>query len=219
MNRNLLIAIVGVVAIGLGAFFVMGNSSNAVPGVTAVNAQTAAADIDTSGVMDPFLGDADAPVTVIEYASFTCPHCRTFHENAFKQIKKDYIDTGKVKFIFREVYFDRYGLWAGMVARCGGGDRYFGIVDLIYENQQTWTQGDPSTIANNLRKFGKQAGLDDATIEACLTDGEKAQALTAFYQKNAQQDGIQSTPSFVINGTTHSNMSYADFQRLLDAEL
>ena len=217
MNRNILIAIVGILAIGLGAFVLTGNSPEP---VTPLNAQTAdASDIDTSSVKEMAIGDADAPITLIEYASFTCPHCATFHKNVFKQLKKDYVDTGKVKFVFREVYFDRYGLWAGMVARCGGGMRYFGITDLIFEHQREWAQGEPAQIAGNLRKFGKQAGLDDETLDACMTDGDKAAAMTAVYQKNAEADGIRSTPSLVINGKLHENMSYDDLKKILDAEL
>lgn len=217
MNRNILIAVVGVLAIGLGVFVLTGNSPAP---VTPVNAQTTElSEVDTSSIVDMAMGDENAPITLIEYASFTCPHCATFHENVLKDLKKDYIDTGKVKFIFREVYFDRYGLWAGMVARCGGGMRYFGIIDLVFEHQREWSQGEPTAIAANLKKFGKQAGLDDETLDACMTDGEKATALNAFYQKNAQADGIRATPSLVINGTTHSNMSYDDLKKLLDAEL
>ena len=217
MNRNILIAIVGVLAIGLGVFVLTGSAPEP---VTQLNAQTASAsEVDTSTVKDMAIGDANAPITLIEYASFTCPHCATFHKNVFKQLKKDYVDTGKVKFVFREVYFDRYGLWAGMVARCGGGMRYFGITDLIFENQREWAQGEPGEIAGNLRKFGKQAGLDDATLDACMTDGDKASALTAFYQENAKADGIRATPSLVINGKLHENMSYDDLKKVLDAEL
>ncbi len=218
MNRTILIAIAGVLAIGLGVFVLTGNAPEPVP---QLNAQTteSASDVDTSGVKDMFIGDENAPITMIEYASFTCPHCATFHKNVFKQLKKDYIDTGKVKFVFREVYFDRYGLWAGMVARCGDGSRYFGITDLIFEHQREWAQGEPAVIAGNLRKFGKQAGLDDATLEACMTDGDKAAALTAVYQENAKADAIRSTPSFVINGKLESNMSYEELKKVLDAKL
>ncbi|SDX48227.1 DsbA family protein [Litoreibacter albidus] len=217
MNRNILIAIVGVLAIGLGAFVLTGTSPEP---VSPLNAQTAeASEIDTSGVKEMFIGDENAPITLIEYASFTCPHCATFHKNVFKDLKKDYVDTGKVKFVFREVYFDRYGLWAGMVARCGDGARYFGITDLIFENQRDWAQGEPAQIAGKLRKFGKQAGLDDATLDACMTDGDKAAAMTAVYQENAKADGIRSTPSLVINGKLHENMSYSDLKKILDAEL
>lgn len=176
-------------------------------------------EVDTSIVQEMVMGAEDAPVTIIEYASFTCPHCRTFHENTFKQLKSDYIDTGKVRFVFREVYFDRFGLWAGMVARCGGGDRYFGIVDLVFENQRDWTQGEPADIAGKLKKFGLMAGLDNDTLDACLADGTKAKAMTVAYKENATAHGIRSTPSFVINGQTHANMSYADLKELIEAEL
>src|SRR5690606_7090198 len=92
-------------------------------------------------IPDMFVGDADAPVTIIEYGSYTCPHCATFHANQYQSLKADYIDTGKVKFIFREVYFGRFGLWASMIARCGGDMRYFGIHDMLYETQNDWIAG------------------------------------------------------------------------------
>jgi protein-disulfide isomerase len=217
MNKNIMLALAAALTLGVGAYVLSGNSRVGETAISA-NAQTAS-DVDTSGVKEMTLGADDAPVTVVEYASFTCPHCRTFHENVFGKLKADYIDTGKVKFVFREVYFDRYGLWAGMVARCGGGDRYFGIVDLVFENQSTWTNGEPQEIAENLKKFGRLAGMDGETLDACMTDGEKAKALTAAYQENAGADGIRSTPSFVINGTTHSNMSYDELKALIDGSL
>jgi protein-disulfide isomerase len=217
MNRNILFGLAATALVAVGAFlyFGSGTSQTAVSPALAQNG----GDVDTSGVMDPTLGAEDAPITVIEYASFTCPHCRTFHENAFKDLKKDYIDTGKVKFVFREVYFDRFGLWAGMVARCEEGSRYFGIVDMIFDQQQEWTQGAPAEIAANLRKMGLVAGMEPETIDGCMQDADHAKALAAFYEKNAEADVISSTPSFVINGTTHSNMSYDAFKALLDAEL
>ena len=81
-------------------------------------------------------GKKNAPVTIIEYASFTCPHCATFHRDIFPKLEKEYIQTGKVRFVYREVYFDAPGLWAALVARCGGEDRYFGIIKLLYEKQK-----------------------------------------------------------------------------------
>ena len=86
-----------------------------------------AQDVDKSLVQEMTLGAEDAPITVVEYASYTCPHCKTFHENVFKDLKSNYIDTGKVRFIYREAYFDRYALWAALVARCGGEMKYFGL--------------------------------------------------------------------------------------------
>jgi protein-disulfide isomerase len=175
---------------------------------------------DASTVEEMTLGDPGAPVTVVEYASFTCPHCKNFHETGFEQLKADYIDTGKVHFIYREVYFDRFGLWAGMVARCGGPERYFGIVDLLYEKQDEWVSGgEPVEIADNLRRIGRSAGIGDEQLTACLEDGDMAQALVADFQRNAEADGIDSTPSFVINGRKHANQPYADLAAAIDSQL
>jgi protein-disulfide isomerase len=179
-----------------------------------------AAEIDTSTVEEMALGAPDAPVTVIEYASFTCPHCATFHADVLPQLKADYIDTGEVRFVHREVYFDRYGLWAGMVARCGGGEgRYFGIADLIYAQQRDWTGGQPTEVVEALRRIGRTAGLTNAQLDACLSDGERAQTLVAWYQENAEADGIDATPTFIIDGQKYSNMPYADFVEILDGKL
>lgn len=174
-------------------------------------------EIDTSIISEMQMGDADAAVTVIEYASYTCPHCATFHQGPFKQLKADYIDTGKINFIYREVYFDRYGLWASMIARCGGGERFFGISDLIYERQSEWARaGSAPQIADELRKIGRLAGLDNDALESCLQDQQMAQTLVAWYQENAEEHGIRSTPSFVINGQTYTNMAYPEFSSLID---
>ncbi|MFK7750968.1 MAG: DsbA family protein [Sedimentitalea sp.] len=218
------IALLGVVvAIALGGYVLMGPSGSgsipANPLIGAANAQDAA-DVDTSSIVEMTLGAEDAPVTLVEYASYTCPHCAAFHNGAFKQLKTDFIDTGKVKFIYREVYFDRYGLWASMIARCAGPEKFFGINDLIYASQSEWARaGGASEVVDALRKIGRLAGLDNDTLEACLQDGEKAQTLVAWYQKNAEADGVESTPSFVLNGTKVRNQNYDSFKALIEAEL
>jgi len=166
------------------------------------------------------LGAEDAPVTLIEYASYTCPHCASFHTGAFQEIKKNYVDTGKVRLVFREVYFDRFGLWASMIARCGGEERFFGISDLMFKNQATWSRaGGVPEIIGELRKIGRLAGLEAEEIEACLQDADKAQSLVAWYQKNAEADDVRATPSFVMNGRKLSNMSYSEFASEIDSEL
>ena len=219
MNRNSILLAALIAVLGIGGFLYASRSSEPGPNLLAANAQDAS-DVDTSGVLEMSLGNPDADVTVIEYASFTCPHCRNFHETVFGQLKTNYIDTGKINFIYREVYFDRFGLWGGIVARCGGEAKYFGISDLLYKQQSAWLAGgDPAQIAGNLRKIGKTAGLSDDQLDACLNDGENAKALVAVYQKNAKADDINSTPSFLINGKKVSNMNYADFAAALDEEL
>lgn len=191
----------GVAVAGLGGWWLTSRNtaepSNLLAGMA--NAQTAG---DPSMISDMVLGDPAAKVEVIEYASYTCPHCANFHTGLLPQIKADYIDTGKIRFVYREVYFDRFGLWASMVARCGGPERFHAISDMIYQKQGEWTSsGDPAVMADALRKFGKLAGLDDATLDVCMQDAQNAQNLVAWFEENAQADNVQSTPTFVINGT------------------
>lgn len=171
-------------------------------------------------VPDMVIGNKDAKVTMIEYASFTCPHCAQFHKDVFKPLKADYIDTGKIKFVYREVYFDRNGLWAAMVARCGGEMRYFGISDILLSTQDEWAAtDDPVVVVENLKKIGRTAGMDDATITACLENGDMAQAMVTTYQTNAAADQVEGTPTLLINGVKHANMSYDELKVILDAEL
>ena len=171
-------------------------------------------------VPDMVIGNKDAKVTMIEYASFTCPHCAQFHKDVFKPLKADYIDTGKIKFVYREVYFDRNGLWAAMVARCGGEMRYFGISDILLSTQDEWAAtDDPVMVVENLKKIGRTAGMDDATITACLENGDMAQAMVTTYQTNAAADQVEGTPTLLINGVKHANMSYDELKVILDAEL
>ncbi len=224
MRRYAIVAAAFVAIVLGGAYFWQYFSkpdpdSFAAPFATA--AQEASSEIDRSLVEEMVLGSESAPLTVIEYASSTCPHCRTFHEEVFREFKTNYIDTGKVRFIFREVYFDRYGLWAGMVARCDGSQRFFGIMDMIFSRQPEWTRaGSEIEVAENLARIGRAAGLGDEEVNACLRDQELARAMVAVYQENAEEHGIRSTPSFVIDGELVTGaMSYSDFSALLDARL
>ncbi len=175
---------------------------------------------DAIEIEEMVLGDANAPVEMIEYASFTCPHCARFHADVYPQLKADYIDTGKVKFVYREVYFDRFGLWASMIARCAGAERYFAFTDLLYAEQRSWAGSqDPAEVIGNLRTLAKTAGMNDETLDACMSDAAKAEALVGWYQTNAERDGVNSTPSFMIDGEKYSNMSYEEMKSILDAKL
>ncbi len=224
MNRRTFI-LGSVAVLGLGGWALSSklgtpNSTAITPLASAANAQTTGAEVDTSGVQEMVLGNAEAKVTITEYASFTCPHCAAFAEGPYKQLKADYIDTDKVKFVYREVYFDRFGLWASMVARCGGPEKFFGISDLIYKGQSEWTRaGEPAAIVEELRKIGRLAGLDNEKLDACLQDSTQAETLVAWFKENAEADDISSTPSFLINGKKYSNMPYEDMKKLIDEAL
>ena len=187
----------------------------------AASAQSAGA--ENSGTMqikEMVIGDPGAPLTVIEYASFTCSHCASFHENTYGDLKKNYIDTGKIKFVFREVYFDKYGIWASMIARCAGPKKFFGLTDMLLSSQRTWARaGDDLAIVNELSKIARLAGMEEKQIQSCLRDGDKIKALVAWYKDNATVDGVRSTPSFMIDGQLYSNMDYNEFSKLLDEKL
>jgi len=167
------------------------------------------------------LGDPNAPIEIIEYASYTCPHCARFHSDVFPELKANFIDTGKVHFIFRPVYFDGPGLWADMLARCTGDtDKYFGIAGILFERQAEWSRASSqSGVAQGIVSVGNQAGIDEETVLACLQDNDKAQALVADFQSNAARDKIEGTPSFMIDGVLTDNMSYASFAQLLNEKL
>ena len=221
MKKTYVIGLVFVVALGIGAYMVTAPtpapSGLTAPSFGAANA-TETGEIDTSSVLEMTLGATDAPIQMTEYASYTCPHCRTFHKDVFQKLKADYIDKGKLQFTYREIYFDRYGLWGSIIARCGGADKFFAITDLLYAKQSEWTKGTPAEIAENLRRIGFTAGLSQDNVQSCFADGEKAQKLVAWYEANRAADEISSTPSFIINGVKYSNMPYSEMQQILDAQ-
>ncbi len=188
--------------------------------MTPALAQETATAATAPAVGDYSLGSPDAKVKIVEYASFTCPHCAHFHDTVFNQLKTDYIDTGKVHFTLREVYFDRYGLWAALIARCGGEMKYFGIQDMLFAKQKEWAAAEsPQQVVDNLKTIGRAAGLEDAAMDACLNDTANAEALIKQFQTNFEADGVEGTPTLFINGTKYSNMAYANLKAILDAEL
>ena len=221
MNRMFTAGALALALVGGGAWYVSQGSGPAttdfrLPGA----AEAQSADVDTSSIVEMVKGAADAPIEVIEYASYTCPHCATAHANLLPQLQENYIDTGKIRFVYREVYFDKFGVWASLIARCGGQEKFFGITDLIYKGQSEWARaGSDAAIVEELRKIGRLSGMEGDQIEACLNDGDKIGSLVAWFQQNAAEHGIDSTPSFVIDGTTYSNMNYAEFSAILDEKL
>lgn len=149
---------------------------------------------------DMALGPADSKVTIIEYASMTCPHCANFHNNTFKKLKEKYVDTGKVRFIFREFPLDRVALMASMLARCVGSERFFGMIDVMFKSQQKWGRArDPRA---ELSKIGRLAGMSNDTINACLANQKLGDSILATRLEAVKKYEIESTPSFVVNGET-----------------
>lgn len=229
MNRNILIiALVAILGLGTAYLAMSGGGSEATEATDATEAveqtteavQDSAESADLPEIVEMTLGNPDAPVKVTEYASFTCSHCGAFHNEGFKDLKANYIDTGKVHFTYREVYFDRAALWASLVARCGGEEKFFGISGLIYKGQREWMgNGDPVQMADGLRKIARVAGLSSETIDACLADQDKAQALAEWFQANAEADGIESTPSFIIGDDRVIGNNYGKLREVIDAQV
>ncbi|MDO5611827.1 MAG: DsbA family protein [Paracoccus sp. (in: a-proteobacteria)] len=169
---------------------------------------------------DIYLGAEDAPVTIYEYASFTCGHCAAFHNDNFPRLKAEYIDTGKVRFAQRDVYFDAVGLWAGILARCGGDDKYYAVSDMLFEEQRTWLSSQSGDdIAANLRKIGLKAGMTEDQMNACWDDTAKVEQLVSTFQTNATADGINATPTFMIAGEQVPNQSWDNLKGIIDAKL
>ncbi|WP_376875548.1 DsbA family protein [Albirhodobacter sp. R86504] len=216
-NKLILGAVAAVAALAVGGYAFSSMNSGAQGNLSV----PAAAQAEEANLLpDIPLGSAQAPITVIEYASYTCPHCATFHDTVFDKLKAEYIDTGKVQFIHREVYFDAFGLKAAQVANCGGVTKYYPINDMIYSTQGTWIgDGDPATITENLKKIGLKAGLTSEAIDACMSDDARAEQMVATFQARAEADDVQGTPTLIIDGEKNSNMSYADLKAILDAKL
>ncbi len=160
---------------------------------------------------EKWIGAADAPVTVYEFASATCPHCASFHKGTYKALKKAYIDTGKIKFVLREFPLDDLSLAAFMVARCAPEGRYFDMIDMLFERQRVWNGHDPR---GELFKIAKLAGATEKSFEACLSNETVARGILATREHAQKQLGVNSTPTFFINGTkltgNHPLSSFAE---------
>jgi protein-disulfide isomerase len=184
-------------------------------GLSPALAQTAG-----SPVADVFLGSADATVTLVEYGSYTCPHCAEFYATVYPKLKSEYIDTGKVKFVFRDFYRNKVDVWAGLLARCEGDMRFFGIADLLFEKQEAWAFHETALeVVDALKAIGRQTGLNDAQMDACMQDQARAEGLVEWAQVNAEADKVEGTPTFTINGTKYTNMPWEDFQAALNEAL
>lgn len=162
-------------------------------------AATAHAQPIKTDLADLVLGRADAPVTIEEYASLTCGHCAAFHTTVLPQLKTKYVDTGKVKFVYRDFPLDELAVGAAMLGRCGGESKREAIVGALYKSQATW-MGAGKKPLDELYKLGRQMGLTQPAMETCFSNEAMLAAIVA--QRNAfdAQVNIQGTPTFVING-------------------
>ncbi|MBD0416008.1 DsbA family protein [Oryzicola mucosus] len=188
-------------------------STPATPAASAAAAPDAAGTVDMAKVLQPgslpekVLGKDDAPVTIVEYASMTCPHCAHFHETTLPTIKTKYIDTGKARLIMREFPFDPRAEAGFMLARCAE-DNYFPMIDVLFKQQQNWAAAQNAQDA--LFQLSKMAGFSQQTFEACLTNQKLLDDVRAVRDRGAKEFKVDSTPTFFINGNVYKGALTVD---------
>ncbi|NJM35928.1 MAG: DsbA family protein [Rhodomicrobium sp.] len=176
-------------------------------------------DVDVAELMksgdlpDNVMGNADAPYTIIEYSSMTCPHCAAFHTNVLPELKKKYIDTGKAKYIIREFPLDNVAAAAFMLARCVDQAKYFDFVDLLYANQKEWAFENNPLPA--LQKFSKQVGFTEQRFNDCLKDEKLLNHIESVRNRGSEQFGVRATPTFFINGQKLKGVDIEDFDKVM----
>lgn len=189
-----------------------GIAAAALAGGNAARAQTKLPDAGPLG--DVWLGSADAKVSIVEYASLTCSHCATFHAATWPELKKKYIDTGKVRFTLREFPLDPLATAGFMLARCNGNEKYIPMTDLLFAQQRNWAFTDKPVDA--LSSLVKQAGFTQESFEACLKRQDIYDAVTVVKDGGAKA-GVDSTPTFFINGQKRSGaLTIAEFDKILE---
>jgi len=165
---------------------------------------------------DMTMGDPNAKVKMVEYASASCPHCAKFAIDVFPEVKKKYIDTGKVHYTFREILTSPPELAAAgfLMARCAGKDKYFTVLDGVFRSQQDWVAtGDP---IGSLKRVAASSGMSDDQFTACITDEKATKALNARVEKYSTQDNISATPTFIIGGKKlEGEQSLADIEKAI----
>jgi len=190
----------------------------------AANGAGEAAIDDVEGALGEMAeGSADAPVTVIEYASVTCPHCASFHTLVYPEIKEKYVDTGKVRFIFREFPTApaELSVAGSMLARCaadrGGDEAFFLVVNALMKTQREWAAS--ASPRDHLLKVGAQAGMDEAAFDACVRREELIELINENVNDAREKYRVNSTPSFILNGNLRHFSSVDDFSSALDEAL
>jgi protein-disulfide isomerase len=161
------------------------------------------------------LGNADAKVTIVEYASMTCGHCANFHNRVFPELKKKYVDTGKVRFIIREFPLDNLAAAGSMLARCAGGEKTYAMIDVLFQKQDDWVVR--SNPVPRLFEIAKQAGFTQEGFDKCLTDDKLLSQIEAVRTRASQKFGVNSTPTFFINGKRlEGGATIAEFDKALE---
>ncbi len=167
---------------------------------------------------DLAIGAPEAPISVIEYFSLTCPHCRDFHTETFPRMRTEYVDTGKVRFIARDFPLNRPALDAAILAHCAGPERYFAFVETLFNTFDNWTRA--ANYLNALGQIGQLGGISEGQFQACLDDQTLETKIFSSILEAQETYDIKSTPSFIINGKKHEgDMRFDAFAKTLDSYL
>jgi protein-disulfide isomerase len=191
----------------------------AIAGIEALQPAAAQSAVAAEILVPPPLGDRvlgkdDAAVTIVEYASMTCPHCAHFHETTYPELKKRYIDTGKVRFIFREFPLDPLAAGASMLARCADKDQFYPLIETLFQQQRQWAVEKPIP---QLMALAKQAGMSEQKFNACLSDQKMLDAMQAEQKRATDKFGVNSTPTLFVNGKKQvGGVSIEDLAKVID---
>ena len=178
-------------------------------------ARTATALSTTEMLAAGTLGNEQAPVTIIEYASLTCPHCADFANNTFEALKTKYIDTGKVHFVYRDFPFDQAGLRAAMMARCAGPDHFFGFIAVLFKSQLSWAES--KSPLDELAKIGRLGGLSKEQFDDCMNDKALMDGILNGRLEAERKLEVKATPTFIINGVKYEGyMPIEEFDKILE---
>jgi protein-disulfide isomerase len=184
--------------------------------IAPAQAQTVEGLMDPGPLPEQVLGAPDAPVTIVEYASMTCPHCAHFHETTYPELKKRYIDTGKVRFVFREFPLDQLAAAGSMLARCAGEGKYFPMIETLFNQQKTWAVQRPLP---PLLAIAKQAGFTQQSFDQCLANQKLLEDIEKVRERGSKF-GVNSTPTLFINGKKHTGaLSIEDLEKQIQPYL
>jgi protein-disulfide isomerase len=169
-------------------------------------------------LQEPSLGAEDAPVTMIEYSSLTCPHCADFHTEILPQIKEQYIAPGKLRLVYRDYPLDPLATAAAMLPHCVGPDRYFGLLEALFRSQSVWARSQEP--AKELERLARFAGLSSAEFQACLNNSALLEAIQQRAEAARREHNVTSTPTFIINGQRIVGASgFEEFERVIEQQL
>lgn len=221
-NRQVLVVAgvaAAVVAVILAfVFFVYLPGGTTQEAITAATPSSSEDGADKIGPDDMVMGSPDAPVTMIEYASMTCGHCAHFHATVLPEVKRDYIDKGLVRLVFREYPLDPVAMAGSVVARCLPKDQYFDFIDVLFRNQKVWAFVDNPR--EGIVEIAKRAGLGREQVTACLSNEAEINRINQVRRDAVQRYEVNATPTFVINGKVERNIgTYEDLKQVFSAYL